>query len=64
MGYDIKLTADIDSIDFSNLEQEKGTVRYSLDGSEFVISGNGVTTYTKQEMLDIVRTSKWDENYN
>jgi len=35
--YGIILTADIDKVDFSQVPQNRDTVRYSLDGTQFVI---------------------------
>ena len=73
--YGIILTADIDKVDFSQVPQNRDTVRYSLDGTQFVVKWNSdavptfitdgsvvpVQTLTHQECLDLMATPEWSE---
>ena len=73
--YGIILTADIDKVDFSQVPQNRDTVRYSFDGTQFVIKWNSdsvptfitdgsvvpVQTLTHQECLDLMATPEWSE---
>ena len=59
MGYDIKNISEIDSIDFSLLDQEKETVRKSLDGMQFIISGASINKYTLQEIKVLINNNNW-----
>jgi len=57
--YQIKNIIELESLDFSNLDQEKSTVRKSLDGQKFIISGDDLIGYTNSEILVIVNGSEW-----
>ena len=59
MGYKIVNTADIESVDFSTLTTKRDTIRFSLDGSKFIIEGESITDYTKDEMYVITQGSEW-----
>ena len=74
--YGIILTADIDKVDFSQVPEENNSnLRYSLDGTQFVIKWNSdavptfitdgsvvpVQTLTHQECLDLMSTPEWSE---
>jgi hypothetical protein len=74
--YAIILTADIDKVDFSQVPEENNSnLRYSLDGTQFVIKWNSdavptfitdgsvvpVQTLTHQECLDLMATPEWSE---
>lgn len=61
--YKIIQTSEIDNIDFTILDQERETVRYSLDGNMFIISSDifeeDITTKTLEEMCVIVNNPEW-----
>lgn len=69
LKYIIVPTDEIDSVDFSCVNQEREYVRYSTDGSKFIVKyeGNkpyclyGKTVYTHEQMLAIVndQTGEW-----
>tara|TARA_R110000824_G_scaffold6208_2_gene28624 strand:- start:883 stop:1119 length:237 start_codon:yes stop_codon:yes gene_type:complete len=59
LTYTIVPTAEIDNIDFIGLVENKSTVRYKIDGTEFIVKFNGsvpsdltsYTQYTRDEIL-------------
>lgn len=61
--YKIINTIEIDNIDFSYLDQEKETVRYSVDGSKFIISSDLMESdefaKTQEEMISIINSPEW-----
>ena len=57
--YDIKPISELNTLDFKLYEQEKETVRKSIDGLLFIVSGDICTEYTHAEMLVIVQGSNW-----
>ena len=59
MGYDIRPISELETLDFSNLDQKKETVRKSIDGSKFIISGNNINVFTQEEMITITQTAEW-----
>ena len=59
MGYKIINTIDIDSINFDSLTTKRDTVRYSLDGSKFIIEGESINDYTQEEMYNIIQSYEW-----
>ena len=68
-------TTDYDNMDFQEIIQNPNTVRYSLDGSKFIIKrpvgvetdpsfiSNGSVTpvgkYTHSEILTLLETAEW-----
>jgi hypothetical protein len=63
MGYDIRPIAEIDTFDFSQCTglQNENTVRRSIDGQYFIVEGESITTYTREEMLTICEGANWTE---
>jgi hypothetical protein len=67
MTYVIVPTSDLSSVDFGLVEESEPTLRYSLDGSKFLLKYkgsqpsflSGSTEYTKEETLSIVTGSEW-----
>ena len=73
--YGIILTADIDKVDFSQVPQNRDTVRYSLDGTQFVIkwNSNAVPTFitdgsvipfltlTHEQCLVLMASNEWSD---
>ena len=71
--YGIILTADIDKVDFSQVPQNRDTVRKSLDGLKFVLKWNEepsfiadgtitpLQTLTHAECLALMATAEWSE---
>jgi hypothetical protein len=73
--YGIILTADIDKVDFSQVPQNRDTVRYSLDDTQFVIKWEQdyeptfitdgtivpLQTLTHEECLALMSTPEWSE---
>ena len=74
--YGIILTADIDKVDFSQVPQNRDTVRYSLDGTQFVIKWNSdavptfitdgtvvpVSILSHADCLSLMGTPEWSED--
>ena len=63
MGYDIRPIAEINTYDYSVCSglQTSETVRKSLDGQYFIVEGDSITAYTREEMLTICESSNWTE---
>ena len=63
MGYDIRPIAEIDTFDYTlcNGLQNENTVRRSIDGQYFIVEGDSITTYTREEMLTICEGANWTE---
>ena len=73
--YGIILTADIDNVDFSQVPQNRDTVRYSLDGTQFVIKWNSdavptfitdgsvipFLTLTHEQCLVLMASNEWSD---
>ena len=73
--YGIILTADIDKIDFSQVPQNRDTVRYSLDGTQFVVKWNSdavptfitdgsvipFLTLTHEQCLVLMASNEWSD---
>ena len=73
--YGIILTADIDKVDFSQVPQDRDTVRYSLDGTQFVIKWNSdavptfitdgsvipFLTLTHEQCLVLMASNEWSD---
>ena len=57
MGYTFKNISELNTFDFSNTSSTKDNVRISRDGTEFVVEGENITTYTQQESKDYINTS-------
>ena len=63
MGYDIRPIAEIDTFDYTQCTglQNADTVRRSIDGQYFIVEGDSITTYTREEMLTICEGANWTE---
>lgn len=63
MGYDIRPISELNTFDYSvcNGLQTSETVRKSLDGQYFIVEGDSITTYTREEMLTICEGSNWTQ---
>ena len=63
MGYDIRPISEIDTFDYTQCTglQNANTVRKSLDGQYFIVEGDGITAYTREEMLTICEGANWTE---
>lgn len=63
MGYDIRPIAELNTFDYSLCSglQNENTVRKSLDGQYFIVEGDSITTYTREEMLTICEGANWIE---
>ena len=74
--YGIILTADIDKVDFSQVPEENNSnLRYSLDGTQFVIKWNSdavptfitdgsvipFLTLTHADCLILMQSNEWSE---
>ena len=65
----IVLTTDKANIDFSQVIENDNTLRYSLDGTKFIVkydgaqpsSLTGYTEYTHQEILTILAGTEWTD---
>jgi hypothetical protein len=65
----IVLTVDKENIDFSEVIENPETLRYSLDGTKFIVKYdnekpltlNGYTEYTHQEILSILSGPEWTD---
>ena len=64
MGYDIRPISEINTYDYSKCAglQNENTVRRSIDGQYFIVEGDTITTYTKEEMLVICEGANWTSN--
>ena len=64
MGYDIRPISEINTYDYSKCTglQNADTVRRSIDGQFFIVEGDTITTYTKEEMLVICEGENWTSN--
>lgn len=64
MGYDIRPISEINTFDYSLCSglQNENTVRKSLDGQYFIVEGDSITTYTREEMLTICEGANWTSN--
>ncbi len=62
MGYSIKNIEELELLDFSNLDQKKETVRKSNDGLLFIISGESIIEYSKEDMITICNGENWVSN--
>lgn len=63
MGYDIRPISEINTFDYSLCSglQNADTVRRSIDGQFFIVEGDTITTYTKEEMLVICEGANWTQ---
>jgi len=63
MGYDIRPIAEIDTFDYTQCTglQNADTVRRSIDGQYFIVEGDSLTTYTREEMLVICEGANWTQ---
>jgi hypothetical protein len=68
MTYIILTSADLSNVDYSQvLETSENTVRYSLDGSKFLLKFEGNTptflegkeTFNYSEIMNILNSSEW-----
>ena len=61
MGYDIRPISEINTYDYSVCTglQNADTVRRSIDGQYFIVEGDLITTYTREEMLVICEGANW-----
>ena len=61
MGYDIRPISELNTFDYSvcNGLQNENTVRKSLDEQYFIVEGDSITTYTREEMLTICKGANW-----
>ena len=65
----IVLTTDKANIDFGQVIENETTLRYSLDGTKFIIKYDGVqplslsgyTEYTHQEILTVLAGTEWTD---
>lgn len=62
MGYAIKLIEELNTIDYTNLKGNAETVRKSIDGNKFIIEGDLINDYTQEEMLQITKSSEWNNH--
>ena len=60
MGYAIKLIEELNTIDYTNLKGNADTVRKSIDETKFIIEGDLINDYTQEEMLQITKSSEWN----
>ena len=63
MGYDIRPISEVNTFDYTlcNGLQNENTVRRSIDGQYFIVEGDSITTYTREEMLTICEGANWTE---
>jgi len=63
MGYDILPIEEIDTINFSEVDEDSAdTVRKSIDESLFIVHRLGNTgQYSHAEILAILQTEEWNE---
>ena len=63
MGYDIRPISEINTYDYSKCSglQNENTVRRSIVGQYFIVEGDSITTYTREEMLTICEGANWTE---
>ena len=57
MGYTFKKISELDTFDFSNTSSIKENVTVSRDGSEFVVEGENINEYTKEQALNYINTN-------
>jgi hypothetical protein len=65
----IVLTTDKENIDFTQVIENEETLRYSLDGTKFIVkydgsqplSLSGYTEYTHSEILSILSGVEWTD---
>lgn len=65
----IVLTTDKANIDFTQVIENESTLRYSLDGTKFIVkydgpqpsSLSGYTEYTHQQILTTLAESEWTD---
>ena len=65
----IVLTTDKSNIDFSQVIEAEETLRYSLDGTKFIVKYDGIqpstltgyTEYSHQEILSILAGTEWTD---
>lgn len=64
MGYEIKPISELETFDYSLCSgfASKDTVRKSNDGNYFIVEGDSFTTYTHEQMLEIVQGENWVKN--
>lgn len=60
MGYNIYSISKLSTTNFNNLDQNKNTVRKSLDGTKFIVSGKGITKYTIEEIKELINNEDWN----
>jgi hypothetical protein len=66
----IVLTVNKENINFSEVVENPETLRYSLDGTKFIVkydgsqplSLNGYTEYTHSEILAILSGTEWTDS--
>ncbi len=63
MGDDIRPISEINTYNYSTCSglQNENTVRRSIDGQYFIVEGDSITTYTREEMLTICEGANWTE---
>ena len=61
MGYAIKIIDELENFDFSDTFCTKESVRLSIDGSKFIVEGNNINDYTREEMLVITQGEEWQK---
>lgn len=67
MNYIIVPASDLSSVDFSEVIENESTLRYSLDGSEFILKyegeqpsfASGLTEYNRSEIAAILSGAEW-----
>ena len=67
MNYVIVPASELSSVDFSEVLESADTLRYSLDGSSFILKYKGSqpfsligkTEYTHEEILSILSGPEW-----
>ena len=63
MGYDIRPIEELNTFDYSLCSgySNAETVRKSLDGQFFIVEGDMITTYNRDEMIIICQEDNWTE---
>jgi hypothetical protein len=57
MGYDFRNISELETFDFSNTNSTKDNATISRDGTQFVVEGESITTYTQQQAKDYISAS-------
>ena len=62
MGYQVKNISTLDSLDFTNLEGTKETVRKNLAGTKYIIQGDSITSLTHAAAKELMCTTAWTDD--